>query len=151
MHIPRHALFHSITSSNPRKCARYAIARGVTKVSVQSSTLPPIFFRSFSLNSFYSDSSHAMAEDGRPRRHRSVKSKDNYTLQFRPVNLLGLLQVGMALLLHDSALAFRASCPSTGACPQQEDYSRCTPLRLGPGPECKYTTFVASHLSDVLP
>lgn len=79
-----------------------------------------------------------------------MKSKDSYTLQFRPVNLLGLLQVSLALLLHDSALAFRASCPSTGACPQQEDYSRCTPFRLGPGPECKYTTFVASHLSDVL-
>lgn len=38
-----------------------------------------------------------------------MKSKDKYNLQFRPVNLLGLLQVSLALLLHDSALASHAS------------------------------------------
>lgn len=38
-----------------------------------------------------------------------MKSKDKYNLQFRPVNLLGLLQMSLALLLHDSALASHAS------------------------------------------
>lgn len=79
-----------------------------------------------------------------------MKSKDKYNFQFRPVSLLGLLQVSLALLLHDSALASHASGHSMGAWPQQEDYSRCTPFRLGPGTECKYPASVASHLSDVL-
>lgn len=79
-----------------------------------------------------------------------MKSKDKYNLQFRPVSLLGLLQVSLALLLHDSALASHASGHRIGAWPRQEEYSRCTPFRPGPGNECEYAAFVASHLSDVL-
>lgn len=79
-----------------------------------------------------------------------MKSKDKCSLQFRPVDLLGLLQVSLALLLHDSALASHASGHSMGAWPQQEDDSRCTPFRPGTGIECRYAAFVASHLSDIV-